>query len=319
MKLSEFLLSIQQEKKLPSSHLICFSGKDNYPLLFFSLLLNWLKKQQSSAVVSTAVHDQKELFMQAQLETSFLGTSLFYWIGNLMQCNRKIQIEWIDYLQKYQGPHKIAFFITQEVPLSFSDNTIVVTLPSAVSYEDMLLLQRLFSSFSMLNRQFVRQLSKIKQKISLDSFCLLLNYCLLIGKNSDEFFTAWLDYLLPIQPSLFELSQYFFAKNGKQFFITWSHICNNYNSQFWVVFWSEQIWRAMLWIDLYRNKRFDEAKRMQFKLPFSFLKHDWKKYCFSELQSAHQFITVIDHHLKNNGSSQGLDLFYSKFFLNQFA
>jgi hypothetical protein len=319
MKFLEFLLNIQQNKKIPVTSLICFRSQDNYPLLFFSLLFSWLRKEQSLRIVSIDVEHQKESLMQAQLETSFLGSSLFYWLGNFSKYSKKMQNQWIAYLQKYQGPHTVAFFLTKETSVSFSDYASIVTIPSIISYEEMLQLQQLFFISSEASRQFIEQVTKKRQKISLDLFCLFLNYGLLSGKSSEGFFSDWIDHLLPLQPSLFELSQYFFAKNRQQFFLKWVQIHNDYNAQFWVTFWSEQLWRAALWTNLSRNKSFNEAKKIQFKLPFSFLRYDWKKYYFAELQSAHQFITSADYHLKNNSSVYVFDLFFSKFFLNQFA
>ncbi|HEB41565.1 MAG TPA: hypothetical protein ENI08_00925 [Candidatus Dependentiae bacterium] len=270
--------------------------------------------------MSVDVDEQKESLIQARLETSFLGTSILYWFGNLAKLNYKTQERWITYLQEYRGPHTIAFFITEDTSFSFVQGAVTVHIPDTVSHKEMIVLQQLLPTISStLNKQFLQQLGKKQQNISLDLSCLLIHYALLIGKNSDTFFTAWLDHIMPLQTSLFLLSQHFFAKNTRLFFVEWLRIQNNYSPQFWIAFWSEQLWRATLWVDLASNKSYIEAKKIQFKLPFAFIKRDWKNYHADELQHAHQFVTAVDYHLKNNGSSCALDLFYSKFFLNQFA
>lgn len=320
MKFLNFLLQVHQNKALPTAQLVGFCGQRHYPLLFFSLLFSWLKKQKYYQIVSVDVDEQKEPLIQARLATSFLGTPILYWFGNLAKLNYKRQERWISYLQEYRGPHTIAFFITEDISFSFAQGAVTVHIPDAVSHKEMIVLQQLLPTISStLNKQFLQQLGKKQQNISLDLSCLLIHYALLIGKNSDIFFATWLDHIMPLQTSLFLLSQYFFAKNTRLFFTEWLRIHNDYNPQFWIAFWSEQLWRATLWVDLTSNKSYTEAKKIQFKLPFSFIKRDWKKYHADELQQAHQFLTAADYHLKNNGSPHSLDLFYSKFFLNQFA
>ncbi len=320
MKFLNFLLQVHQNKVLPAAQLVCFRGQRNYPLLFFSLLFSWLKKKKCYQIVSVDVDEQKESLIRARLATSFLGTSILYWFGNLAKLNYKTQERWVTYLQEYSGPHAIAFFITEDISFSFTQKTVTVNIPDAVSSEEMVMLQQLLPTISSTwNKQFLQKLGKKNKNISLDLSCLFIHYALLIGKNSNIFFTTWLDHIMPLQTSLFLLSQHFFAKNTRLFFTEWLRMRNNYNPQFWIAFWSEQLWRATLWIDLASNKSYTEAKKIQFKLPFSFIKCDWKKYNVDELQEAHQFLTDVDYHLKNNGSPHSLDLFYSKFFLNQFA
>ncbi len=320
MRLLNFLLQVHQNKALPIAQLVCFRGQRNYPLLFFSLLFSWLKKQECHQIMFVDVDEQKESLIQARLETSFLGTSILYWFGNLAKLNYKTQERWITYLQEYRGPHTIAFFITEDTSFSFVQGAVTVHIPDTVSHKEMIVLQQLLPTVSpTLNKQFLQQLGTKQQNISLDLSCLLVHYALLIGKNSDIFFTAWFEHIMPPKISLFLLSQHFFAKNTRLFFAEWLRMQNNYNPQFWIAFWSEQLWRAALWVDLTSNKSYIEAKKIQFKLPFSFIKRDWKNYHADELQNAHQFVIAVDYHLKNNGSSCALDLFYSKFFLNQFA
>ena len=61
-----------------------------------------------------------------------------------------------------------------------------------------------------------------------------------------------------------------------------------------------------------------QAKTMAFRLPFSFIQTDWKKYAPAELRAAHDFVYGMDHQLKNGGDAFCFDLFYSKFFSGQF-
>ena len=320
MKLFNFLARVYYNKPISSGPLICFRGQRNYPLLFFSLLFNRLKKQEYYHIIPIEVSEQKESLIQAQLATNFLGNSVLYWMGNLTVLSRRTQELWFSYFQEYRGPHTIAFFITEDTLFPFKKDTVGVSIPDNVSGKEMIILQRLLPrTSSKWSRRFLQQLDIQYENISLDLSCLLLHYALLVGKNSDTFFTEWLDNIMPLQTSLFLLSQHFFAKNANIFFAKWSRVHSKFNLQFWIAFWSEQLWRATLYVDLVNNNSYIEAKKIQFKLPFSFIRHDWKMYHVHELQHAHQFLFDVDYHLKNNGSPCSLDLFYSKFFLNQFA
>ena len=320
MKLLNFLEHVYSNKPVFSGPLICFRGQHNYPLLFFSLLFNRLKKQEHYHIVSIEIDGQKESLIQAQLATSFLGNSVLYWMGNLTGLSRRTQELWFSYLQEYRGPHTIVFFITEDTLFPFKKETVSVSIPDNVSCKEMIVLQRLLPKPpSRWSKQFLQQLSRQYEDVPLDLSCLLLHYALLVGKNSDTFFTEWLGDIMPLKTSLFLLSQHFFAKNTHIFFTKWLRAHNKFNLQFWIAFWSEQLWRATLYVDLVNNNSYTEAKKIQFKLPFSFIQRDWKMYHIHELQHAHQFLSDVDYHLKNNGSPCSLDLFYSKFFLNQFA
>ena len=49
------------------------------------------------------------------LETTFLGESHYYWLGNLGDLKTKEQQFWNSYLQQYDGPHVILYFNKQEI------------------------------------------------------------------------------------------------------------------------------------------------------------------------------------------------------------
>jgi len=320
MNLLNFLAQVCSNKPIFSGSLICFRGQYNYPLLFFSLLFYRLKKQEHYHIVPIEIDGQKKSLIQAQLATKFLGNSLLYWMGNLTGLSWRTQELWLAYLQEYRGPHTIAFFITGDTLFPLKKNMVSVSIPDNVSYKEMVILQQLLPKIpSKWSKQFLQQLGTQYENIPLDLSCLLLHYALLVGKNSDIFFTEWLDNIMPLKTSLFLLSQHFFAKNSRIFFEKWLRVHNEFNLQFWIAFWSEQLWRATLYIDLANNNSYTEAKKIKFKLPFSFIQRDWKMYHVHELQHAHQFLFDVDRHLKSNGSPCSLDLFYSKFFLNQFA
>ena len=63
-----------------------------------------------------------------------------------------------------------------------------------------------------------------------------------------------------------------------------------------------------------------QAKTVGARLPFSYLQRDWKKSTRAEIKQAHQSIYELDNASKNTIETQaGIDLFYTKFFLNEFG
>jgi hypothetical protein len=122
------------------------------------------------------------------------------------------------------------------------------------------------------------------------------------------------------ETSLFVISQYFFAKDSRAFFNVWHQYQLEYPLAFWSVFWSEQLWRAyFVWFYL-NQKNHAAAKSMSFRLPFTYLQKDWKKSSLTELKNAHQYIYELDLNAKSSvETTYSLDLFYSKFFSNEFT
>ena len=74
-----------------------------------------------------------------------------------------------------------------------------------------------------------------------------------------------------------------------------------------------------MYADLMKQKKQAEAKKAQYKLPFSFINRDWHMYSLDELRNAHDCLTKIDFQLKNGASDIGLEYFYTQFFDNKFS
>lgn len=150
--------------------------------------------------------------------------------------------------------------------------------------------------------------------LSVDQIYLFMRYAALMGKNQREFIDQWLGLLVSSEKSLFTLSQHFFAQESKKFFALWGTISADYPPAFWVVFWSEQLFRASCYVQLMQQRKIAEAKRISFRLPFSFMQRDWRLYKPHMLRDAHAVIYAIDFNIKNGASDAALDLFYSQFF-----
>lgn len=149
--------------------------------------------------------------------------------------------------------------------------------------------------------------------IEFEPASILMRYVPL-GMNENLFFQEWLDLIVTPDQSMFSLSQYLFQRDSTQFFMQWKQIKDAYSSQFWIVFWSEQVWRAAFFVHFSKQRKYSDARKIAYRLPFSFINRDWRKYTASELIAAHDFLYQLDYRFKNNDNSIGLDLFYARFF-----
>jgi hypothetical protein len=87
----------------------------------------------------------------------------------------------------------------------------------------------------------------------------------------------------------------------------WNAIVDDYQAAFWMSYWSDQVWRAALFVTYMSQKDMAKAKEIQAKLPFSFTKTDWQKHSYHSLTHLHQELATIDFSLKNGGLMHQLE------------
>ena len=119
--------------------------------------------------------------------------------------------------------------------------------------------------------------------------------------------------------SLFQLSKYLLFRDSAPFYILWAEIVYLYSPQFWISFWSEQLFRAYYFILYQKQNDFRLSKQIGLRLPFEFIKSGWRYLDINLLKEAHHLLYQIDYNLKNGGSDLGLDLFINKFLIGSFA
>lgn len=298
------------------SHVIGFTVEDAYPLLFFSLLL---RKQHALDTVHVDVADQQEEAIKAQLETSFLGMTRTYRLGGLHGLPKPAAQQWLHYLSTYQGPNHIIFAVSNEIaePYKKDPQHLVsfVDIPAQIQKPFFIgLFTHLVRQPSAMEKRYIDQLYMRTEKIPLDTACVLIQYLQVLGSSAQEFFTHWIDKLVVPDKSLFLLSQYFFANRSTHFLNMWSGIKDEYPEQFWISFWSEQVWRALFYCQSMQQRDIANAKKIGYRLPFSFLQKDYRNCSVQLLQEAHEALYDLDGKLKNGGSVIGLDLFFLRYF-----
>lgn len=309
MEFFEFLTAVKNDSDhVLKKPVICFTG-NAYPISLFSLfdrILHEATVLDMSAMPSV---------YQPQLETLFLGQRCTYVVRSSDEISSNVQSAWIAYLSSYRGPHTVWCYFSEmsaKKPATWQ----VVTIPAHID-------RRLFAfilawmGVPASSMALVEQLYQYERLLSLDSALLLARYALVLGSKSEEFIKEWVPQLVMSEGSLFSLSQSFFAKQNKQFFRQWSQAVDYYVPQFWITFWSEQLWRAAMYIQLSVIGDYEGARRVGYRLPFSYLKRDWKNYRISDLSRAHNQLYKIDYRLKHGAHIAELDFFFEDFFSNQ--
>src|SRR5436190_8686889 len=310
MIVSTFFEHLKRTKTLPEGKVFCFSAP-LYSLLFFQHLIQYLKK--NGLHIQTVSCSTDIGGIKALLSTLSFSGQIIYWLQDFHELSDKKQLEMFQYLRTYEGPHRVLFF-SDKVPAGFD----CIELPQDITPQDFSKIRFLISENLKDKSNFASSMGMYADYLSLDSLCLFAHYELVLGKNSDEFFTQWITRIIDPTSSLFILSQHFFAKKSKPFFRQWATVSEQYLPTFWASFWADQIWRAYMYVGLMKQKQYAEAKKVQYKLPFSFLNRDWSQYDLQELVNAHQFLTSLDFRLKNGNSELGLEHFYGQFFEGRF-
>lgn len=293
-------------RKLPP--VFCFVGK-KYPALFFQHLRKVYQHKEyviQSLDCQTMIADGA---YKSHLEMSFLGNTYLYWLAHIVDLDIKQQVTLQNYLEKYEGPHTVYFFVDKPLQIKIS----TIDLAHDIDIECYVQLFSLFfpDQVSKSKNPVILALFRKYKVIPLEDACLLMQYALVLGSKIDyESVAALFDTLIVPEKSLFVLSTLFFAKQDREFFQLWYTIKDEYSDVFWTTYWSEQLFRAYCFIELMQKKDFAQAKKSAFRLPFSFVQRDWKNIKVATLKTAHDHITTIDWNIKN-----GISPYFEHFFL----
>lgn len=284
------------------------------PLLFFSLLNSTLKA--AGLRVEFLSSDAQESIFRAKLQTTFLGMSSYYWLHS-SRTTEKEYTALAHELSTYKGPNSVGMYVPDAFSIIPDSTHCVVDLPTHVDQKTFVQCAQFFGKKTG-NSASIAKLFLGSPNFSLDTACLMMQYLSVLGTHIDPFVDDWMPQLVRSENSLFTLSTHFFGKKPKLFFELWNDMGNEYADIFWLTYWSEQLWRAYHFVDLSTKKQHGDAKKVSMRLPFSFMQRDWKQCSLAELKNAHSYIYALDYTVKNGGSTIGIQLFYSKFFLGDF-
>jgi hypothetical protein len=325
MNFSDFLTQATNKSFWEQNKIICFSGKE-YSFLFINNLFKLLQEKNALAEPyrSLILESTDENKLQSHLQQSFLGQKTFYWLGECDSKETTKKKNTLDFLIEYKGPNFIAFFLNEDkITTKISNALQKITLIELEQCNESLFakITTIFDkNFSKEKLDLVKKIFLKINIISIDQAFLLMQYIEIISlKAAEKSYEYLLNITSTLKPELYTLSQYFFNKQHKTFFSTWSKIQQDYPEMFWISFWAEQIWRAFYVTKFLKENNFAKAKSLSFRLPFSFLKNDWKTFSLNELANAYEFLYTSDFKLKTGSTICSLDMFFLNHFLGNFT
>lgn len=295
----------------------CFQGSA-YPYFFFKMLFPHLEKNNClpSEITKTwaTVLDEKKI--QTMLAQNMLGIDSFFWFGDgAAILPEKAKKNLINFFCSYKGPNSISFFVDLETNVSNYPCTLI-SIPATINYTEF---QALLSFYEKTIPEkkilFLKKIFTHSSTLPLNTCCNILNILDLVSVHLlDQLFT-YLETSLDTQPSFMQLSEYFFSGNAPAFFSTWSKVGPEYPDIFWLSYWSEQIWRAYHTKKFLQKNDFVQAKKIGYRLPYSFMNKYWKNFKLQDLSELHEQLYTIDYALKTGSTFCLLDQFYLNYFL----
>jgi hypothetical protein len=156
-------------------------------------------------------------------------------------------------------------------------------------------------------------------KMSWSQALSLAPYPALLGRHTEQFCSQWLDQIVMPRSVLFLLSQHFFAKERDTFYVLWTKLMPLYGTEFWLVFWSDLVWRAYCFLLAMEVASFSGdptmlADDLKKGLPFSFIRYSWKQYQPAQLESYIQCLYQFDGRFKEGCAVIPFDLLFEQHF-----
>lgn len=247
--------------------------------------------------------------LEQTLAMSFLGEQKLYSLGNLSDLSPKDLARVHQLLLSGNLAHAvIAFEVVdkeQAAPVELQPIALAPTLSAA----DIELFINLVVPQETERRRvlgFFRLVAQSGQQLTMSTIVGLLPYALVVGTRADSFITDELPRIVQADHSLFDLSTAFFAGDEERFKDLFTQLSVHYQEPFWIVFFSEQIFRAYWFIQYRQSNRTVDAQKIAFRLPYSFIQRDWRKHKPTELYNLHNQLCLFDRALKNGAHPEQL-------------
>lgn len=319
LTLQQFFNKAAQPDFFASFKILNFVTPVFHPL-FFSCVREHAIKHAQRPVTVIDLAQAEAAHIRSQLEMSFLGNYSLFILdpGADLTAPEK---ELAAYLGHYAGSHQIILYTKPEEQLDAREGMLVVSVDAMLdraTYQQ--LFQFIYNQTASDSRSpespFVQELFRRAETVPLDMAFIMLHYQQLLGRNSQQFFVSWFDRIIPPKKSLFLLSQYLFAGDVRRFYTAWHTLGQDYPTEFWVSFWAEQVWQAIVFVQAAKHEGPVAAKKHVSRLPFSFMQKDWQRFSIAQLVAAHNQLYQIDFAQKNGAITDGLELWYAQCFNN---
>lgn len=269
-------------------------------------LLVWLRKKwaehgQVSQLVSLHELDRAELDVLLNMVT--VGEPPLY-IFMIEQETRKLSPKIVQYLTECDGHRRVLITPLQHKIITGTHT--VVEIPEVIDRELWGQVHALaygddtttaLSKIDVIMRHFHQR----KQKITLSHMVFLTPYLTVLGRGAGQFVRSWIPRCAFGTLSLFTLSQHLFARDTHNFYPLWFQARERYEDEFWLVYWSDQMWKAYNFVVAMRNQQTETAGVFAKGLPFSFTRGGWRSYKPEVLAHAITTMYAYDCSAKQGG------------------
>jgi hypothetical protein len=153
-------------------------------------------------------------------------------------------------------------------------------------------------------------------QMSLDSALILFDHVACLSRRTWESSKGYLFGLLSDVNELRDLSEAFWTRNQKRFFLEWNKISADYSENFWISYWSNQVFLAYFYIDRASSGQKITPQGQEHSLSPTFTwKNGWKKYSKSYCFILHKILFEVDSELKKGSAESILEYFLTTHFL----
>ncbi|MGA9530974.1 MAG: hypothetical protein WBQ73_03750 [Candidatus Babeliales bacterium] len=278
----------------------------NIPLLFFSFLYQKIARHRLITVLDLNEMSPKEL-QERLYVTSLLPQQPVFWLSDSFPKEARSKKEMVKIMTQYRGGGIIVGYLPIKQLSCISDG-LAVTLPTKITPSLLALLAMVMGDTSYTTHDVcivnAYDYLRTKKKVPIDRLCIILWYYLIAGKNSIHS-TQYVERIMGVEHTLFTLSAHMFKREIKQFFDCWNSLYAQYSAPFWVSFWSEQLWRAACYVLLKQKGNHEEAKKVTYFLPFSFINYDWRKCDPAQCMVLHDYLYSLETRIKNGTGEKG--------------
>lgn len=290
MDFAAFCLTVLRTKQLSEVRYSFLLNETNVHTGYLDILRIIFVKSEIQEFEIIQLQAEASDTLHGKLSMTFLGQRKIYLIYGLSILTPKEQKKYLDLLNAIQSEH-IIFLITTKKEQNYG--TKIVIKPTLTRQETLTLLTLITGNGQQFFAYFLDTLENKGVTINYEEFNLILSYSGLVGHKSPDFFTNWIPRIFSSQKSLFQLSQAFFAKDSALFLHLWKTMYDQYSIAFWSVFFSEQLFKAALFVSAKKSKKMVDPE-IESRMPFSFLKKDWQLHDANMLIDLHQAVCNFD-------------------------
>ncbi len=307
VNINSYLLQLEQNK-FSGGQIVAYSAR-GYPIAFYHYLAAYVAQLIRLPLRVYAENDVEGLI--GSLSMSFLGSAFLYFVPDISIFSLSDRKKLEAFLAKYSGEHAVV--VANSAGVWAPDYAVcTVDFEDKVGPEEANVLARLFFAHYWQKDErtcFVRP-------VLLSDFVVSCLARVLSADMPEEAFQGYLARVSGNQGTVFSLAQCWLGKDVRGFGSLWRIMGPMYPVEYWVSFFSDLLWQASYCVEQ-EGQALERA--LSNRLPFSFIKRDWRLYSIRELASAHAYLYLFDWQIKHGGSLQQLDLFITKFVCGQFG